>query len=232
MHCETLSAFVSALIMTTEISLLSGSLLMTLRTSSPFKSGIIRSRRMRLNFSFSISAIASFPPAALAIRSWPSVSSINCSVYRLSSLSSTIRIPARSVAMNTSSSSRSATPHFRCARTRRSVATSRSNSIGLVSNSSHPVAIAFSRSPASARADKAMMGMSWVCELPFRGRAASQPSTTGIEGDDHRDFKPELYPQNHGQEHQDRVQRDPHDVGSPTPPILYGLLAHGEFSLA
>src|SRR6266404_1347264 len=64
MHCETLSAFVSALIMTTEISLLSGSLLMTLRTSSPFKSGIIRSRRMRLNFSFSISAIASFPPAA------------------------------------------------------------------------------------------------------------------------------------------------------------------------
>src|SRR5262249_16003859 len=57
MHCETLSAFVWALIMTTEISLLSGSLLMTLRTSSPFKSGIIRSSRMRLNFSFSISAI-------------------------------------------------------------------------------------------------------------------------------------------------------------------------------
>src|SRR5262245_47939023 len=31
-----------------------------------------------------------------------------------------------------------------------------------------------------------------------------------------RDFKPELYPQKHGQEDQDRVQRDPHYVGSPT----------------
>src|SRR5262249_11988182 len=41
-----------------------------------------------------------------------------------------------------------------------------------------------------------------------------------------------LYPQKHGQEDQDRVQRDPHDVGSPPPPILYGLVAHGEFSLA
>ena len=133
--------------------------------------------------------------------------------------------------MNTSSSSRSATPHFRCARTRRTVATSRSNSIGLASNSSHPVAIAFSRSPASACADKAMMGMSWVCELPFRRHAASHPSTTGIEGRP-RDFKPELYPQKHGQEDQDRLQRDPHDVGKPTPPLLYGLLAHGEFSLA
>jgi hypothetical protein len=29
-----------------------------------------------------------------------------------------------------------------------------------------------------------------------------------------------------------RVQRDPHDVGSPTPSLPYGLLAHGEFSLA
>src|SRR5262249_36846608 len=38
MHCETLSAFVSALIMTTGISRWSGSLLITLRTSSPFKS--------------------------------------------------------------------------------------------------------------------------------------------------------------------------------------------------
>src|SRR5262245_58047398 len=47
-----------------------------------------------------------------------------------------------------------------------------------------------------------------------------------------RDFKPELYPQKHGQEDQDRVQRDPHDVGSPTSSLLYGLLAHGEFSLA
>ena len=110
-------------------------------------------------------------------------------------------------------------------------APSRSNSIGLVSNSSHPVAIAFSRSPASTCADKAMMGMFWVCEclsdaarLPSRQQRASK--------DGHRDFKPELYPQKHGQEDQDRVQRDPHDVGSPTPPLLYGLLAHGEFSLA
>ena len=46
--------------------------------------------------------------------------------------------------------------------------------------------------------------------------------------DGHRDFKPELYPQKHGQEDQDRVQRDPHDVGSPTPSLLYGLLAHGD----
>src|SRR5262249_14166931 len=47
-----------------------------------------------------------------------------------------------------------------------------------------------------------------------------------------RDFKPELYPQKHGQEDQDRVQGDPHDVGSPTPSLLYSLLAHGKFSLA
>src|SRR5262249_23447444 len=41
----------------------------------------------------------------------PSDSSINCSVYRLSSLSSTMRIPGRSVAISTSSSSQSAN-HF------------------------------------------------------------------------------------------------------------------------
>jgi hypothetical protein len=69
MHCETFSASVSALIMTTGISLLSGSLLITFRTSSPFRSGIIRSSRTKLNFSFSISASASLPLAALAIRS-------------------------------------------------------------------------------------------------------------------------------------------------------------------
>jgi hypothetical protein len=39
---------------------------------------------------------------------------------------------------------------LRAARMRRMVATRRSNSIGLVSNSSHPAANAFSRSPASA----------------------------------------------------------------------------------
>src|SRR5262245_13983933 len=49
MHCETLSASVSALIMTTGISRWSGSLLIVLRTSSPFRSGIIRSSRTRLN---------------------------------------------------------------------------------------------------------------------------------------------------------------------------------------
>src|SRR5215470_17229954 len=103
MHCETLSAFVSALIMTTGISRWSGSLLIVLRTSSPFRSGIIRSSRTRLNFSFSISAIASFPPAAQVICSRPSDSSINCSVYRLSSLSSTIRMPGRSVAIGDTS---------------------------------------------------------------------------------------------------------------------------------
>src|SRR5262249_31205801 len=36
-----------------------------------------------------------------------------------------------------------------------------------------------------------------------------------------------VYPQKHDQDDQDRVQRDPHDVGSPTASILYGLLAHG-----
>ena len=76
-----------------------------------------------------------------------------------------------------------------------------------------------------------MMGMSWVCELPFSRRAVSRRQQRGSK-DGHRDFKPELYPQKHGQEDQDRLQRDPHDVGKPTPPLLYGLLAHGEFSLA
>src|SRR5262249_12346725 len=47
-----------------------------------------------------------------------------------------------------------------------------------------------------------------------------------------RDFKPELYPFKHGQEDQARVQRDPYDVGSPTPPLTYSLLSLGEFSLA
>jgi len=50
---------------------------------------------------------------------------------------------------------------------RRTVATSRSNSIGLVSNSLHPAASAFSRSPASAWADSAMTGMSRVCGSPL-----------------------------------------------------------------
>src|SRR5262249_43257350 len=45
-------------------------------------------------------------------------------------------------------------------------------------------------------------------------------------------LKPELYPKKQGQEDQDGVQRAPHDVGTPPPPLLYGLLAHGEFSLA
>ena len=62
-------------------------------------------------------------------------------------------------------------------------------------------------------------------------RPLGVPSPRLLEGY-RRDFKPELYPQKHGQEDQDRVQRDPHDVGSPTPSLLYSLLAHGEFSLA
>jgi len=48
------------------------------------------------------------------------------------------------------------------------------------SNSLHPAAIAFSRSPAMACADKPMIGMSRVCGLLLSRRVASQPSTTGI----------------------------------------------------
>src|SRR5215470_6718307 len=64
-----------------------------------------------------------------------------------------------------------------------------------------------------------------------RRKLANPGGQGGILEDGHRDFKPELYPQKHGQEDQDRVQRDPHDVGSPAPPLLYGLLAHGEILL-
>ena len=59
---------------------------------------------------------------------------------------------------------------------------SRSNSIGLVSNSSHPAAIAFSRSPASACADSAMIGMSRVA------RIALQPPCR-FPAVDHRHFE-------------------------------------------
>src|SRR5262249_35802651 len=55
--------------------------------------------------------------------------------------------------------------HLRSARMRRTVATSRSNSIGLLSNSLHPAASALSRSPASACAARATPGMSRVCGL-------------------------------------------------------------------
>src|SRR5262249_54234129 len=75
---------------------------------------------------------------------------------------------------------RSGARNLRLARMRRTVATTRSNSIGLVSNSLHPAASAFSRSPASAWADSAMIGMSRVWGLPLSLREASQPSTTGI----------------------------------------------------
>ena len=40
-----------------------------------------------------------------------------------------------------------------------------------------------------------------------------------------------VYPQKHDQEDQDRIHHDPHDVGSPTPSLLYSPLAHGGFSL-
>src|SRR5215472_9006344 len=66
------------------------------------------------------------------------------------------------------------------ANTRRMVATRLSNSIGLASNSSHPVAMAFSRSPSSACADMPMIGMSWVCGSFLRRRTASQRSSSGI----------------------------------------------------
>src|SRR5262249_6597227 len=102
-------------------------------------------------------------------------------------------------------------------------APSRSYSTGLVSNSSHPVAIAFSRSPASTWECPGFAScLSDAARLPSRQQRATATVTLSRK----------LYPQKHGQEDQDRVQRDPHDVGSPPPPILYGLLAHGEFSLA
>src|SRR5262245_17277723 len=44
----------------------------------------------------------------------------------------------------------------------------RSNSTGLVSNSSHPAASAFSRSPASAWADRPMTGMWLALQTPCR----------------------------------------------------------------
>jgi hypothetical protein len=53
------------------------------------------------------------------------------------------------------------------------VATRRSNSTGLWSNSLHPAAIAFSRSPAMACADKPMIGMSRVCGVLLSRRVAS-----------------------------------------------------------
>src|SRR5215510_10350898 len=40
-----------------------------------------------------------------------------------------------------------------------------------------------------------------------------------------------VYPQKHDQEDEDRIRHDPHDVGSPTPSLLYSLLAHGGSSL-
>src|SRR5262249_58716113 len=55
MHWATFSASVSALIMTTGISRFSGSLLISLSTWSPLRSGIIRSSSTRLNFCFSSS---------------------------------------------------------------------------------------------------------------------------------------------------------------------------------
>src|SRR5215813_10537572 len=60
------------------------------------------------------------------------------------------------------------------------VATRLSNSIGLASNSSHPVAMAFSRSLSSACADMPMIGMSRVCGSFLRHRTASQRSLSGI----------------------------------------------------
>src|SRR5262245_34440288 len=60
------------------------------------------------------------------------------------------------------------------------VASRDSNSIGLTSNSSQPVAIACSRSLSSAYADMPMIGMSRVWGSVLRVRTGSQRSTTGI----------------------------------------------------
>jgi CRP-like cAMP-binding protein len=46
--------------------------------------------------------------------------------------------------------------------------------MGLISNSSHPAANAFSRDPAIACAVKAMIGICLVARLPYRRRVASQ----------------------------------------------------------
>src|SRR5262249_47907382 len=59
---------------------------------------------------------------------------------------------------------------------RRMVATSRSNSTGLVSNSSQPAASAFSRDPPSACAESAMIGMSRVCGSALSRRLAPHPA--------------------------------------------------------
>src|SRR5262249_23830270 len=67
-----------------------------------------------------------------------------------------------------------------CTSTRRMVATRLSNSIGLASNSSHPVAMAFSRSVSTAYADMPMIGMSRVCGSFLRRHTASQRSSSGI----------------------------------------------------
>src|SRR4029453_7014993 len=66
------------------------------------------------------------------------------------------------------------------ASTRWMVATRLSNSIGLASNSSHPVAMAVSRSLSPACADMPMIGMSRVCGSFLRRRTASQRSSSGI----------------------------------------------------
>jgi Histidine kinase-, DNA gyrase B-, and HSP90-like ATPase/His Kinase A (phospho-acceptor) domain len=66
------------------------------------------------------------------------------------------------------------------ASTRRIVATRLSKSIGLASNSMHPMAIACSRSLSSAYADTPMIGMPRVCGSFLRRRTASQRSMTGI----------------------------------------------------
>jgi hypothetical protein len=57
-----------------------------------------------------------------------------------------------------------------------------SNSIGLASNSSQPVAMAVSRSLSSAYADMPMIGMSQVCGSSLRRRTGSQRSTTAFRG--------------------------------------------------
>src|SRR5262245_41894662 len=70
--------------------------------------------------------------------------------------------------------------YFWLATTRRMVASRHSNSIGLTSNSLHPMAMACSRSLSSANADMPMIGMSRVCGSVLSVRTGSQRSVPGI----------------------------------------------------
>ena len=60
----------------------------------------------------------------------------------------------------------------------------------------------------------AKQAMKWAIKFMWRSVKSCQTPRSRAET---KNFAG-LYPHKHGQEDQDRVQRDPHDVGSPTPP--------------